>query len=93
MARKLAMKKDKWDDVPSEFKEALYSASDEEVKQKVAQIAIGQAELMIAKKQDQALEEAKEVYTAASAIYRDGTKANRLKIEFAHYVLESRGKA
>lgn len=72
--------------------EQIHNASDEEIKKAISTVAINQTELMIAKKDDQALEEAKEVYNAAGALYRDGTKLNRLKISYAHHILESRGK-
>ena len=93
MKIKFKPKKDKFDDIPKEFRENLEAASDEEIRSKIAKVAMDQEELMKAKEADQDFEEAKNRAKEAGAVYREGSKANKLKLAFAYSILEARGKA
>lgn len=84
--------KDKFDGLEQEWRDAIMGMSVEDIKKRVAETALNQAELMRAKKEDQDLADKKESYSDATAVYREGTKANRLKIEFMKATLDGRGK-
>jgi hypothetical protein len=77
--------------VPEEFKDAVEGMDVVEIKQRIAQVSIDQVELMNAKKQDQDLEEKKELYKEAGLVYREGSKLNRVKIEFCKAMIDSKG--
>lgn len=85
-------KKDPFEDLDEDFKTTIEALNEEEVRKRIAQVALDQESLMVAKKADLDLEKAKEVAKEAGAIYRDGTKVNKLKISFARQVLSDRGK-
>lgn len=84
-------KKDPFEDLDPEFKDALAAMSREEIRNKIASIAIAQSDLLKAKDSDEALQEAKEAAKEAGAIYREGTKMNKLRIAFATQVLQDKG--
>lgn len=83
--------KDPFDDLPAEFKDAVAAASRAAIRDKIATISLDQAELMEAKKKDTDLEKARETAREAGAIYREGTKMNKLKIEWAKRCLDDKG--
>jgi hypothetical protein len=83
--------KDPFEGVPEEFRDAVAGMSIEEIKQRIAQTSIDQVELMKAKKEDQDLFEKKELFKEAGAIYREGSKLNRVKIEFCKMTIDSKG--
>lgn len=85
------VEKNPYEDVPEEWRESVESATTEEIKKKVAEVALAQAELMKAKKDDADLADRREQYKEAGAIYREGSKMNKCKIEYAKMVLDSRG--
>lgn len=84
-------KKDPFEDLDPDFKESIEAMTREEIRNKIASIAIAQTELMKAKDSDQALQEAKETAKEAGAVYRDGTKMNKLRIAYASQVLDDKG--
>jgi hypothetical protein len=86
------MPKDKFKALDSEFKDTIANMSEEEIRATVAKVGLNQVELMKAKEDDQDLAEKKFAASEAGAIYRDGTKFNKLRIEFCHQVLGDRGK-
>jgi Flp pilus assembly CpaE family ATPase len=84
-------KKDPFEDVDSDFKDAVASMSTDEIRSQIVKVSINQMELMEAKKEDQDLSDKREAYNDANSIYRDGTKQNRLKLEFCKRVLGDKG--
>jgi hypothetical protein len=83
--------KDPFEVVPDEFKDAVAGMNTVEIKQRIAQVALDQVELMKAKKEDQDLLEKREIYKEAGALYREGTKLNRTKIEYCKMTIDSKG--
>lgn len=85
-------KKNKFDDLDADFKSGVESMTDEDIRDKVAQIALDTEELLKAKEDDEDLKEKVQIAKEAGAVYRDGVKMNRVRIQYAQMVLESRGK-
>ncbi|NBT57365.1 hypothetical protein EBT16_01130 [bacterium] len=86
-------KKNKFDDLDADFRSNVESLSDEEIKSRVAQIALDNELLLKAKEDDEDLKEKVQIAKEAGAVYREGVKMNRTKIQYAQMILESRGKA
>ncbi len=88
------MKKDKspWADLDVEFKENVAGMTDEEISQRIAEVAMNEVENLAAKKADQDLKEKRDAAKFAGEQYSEATKMNRLRISFAHSILEARGK-
>jgi hypothetical protein len=94
MARKFGTaKKGKFDDLPTEFKDAVAQSSPEDIKKRIAGIAIEAAELETAKEKDQDYQDKKKVASEAGAIYRDGKKGARLRTAYCLQVLKDKGAA
>ena len=85
--------KDPFDALDNGVKDALTSMSIEEVKKRVAEIALDLDRLMEAKKADQDLAEKTEAAKFAGEVYREGSKDARLRIRYANVVLTARGAA
>lgn len=85
-------KKDKFADLDQEIKTAICSMNEAEIRSKLSEVSLNQAALMAAKEEDQDLKEKKEAASDAGTIYRDGTKQNRLTVEYARQVLGDRAK-
>lgn len=87
------MKKNKFDDLPQDWKDALESSSLDELKSKVAEVAktefLNQSEM----KADQDLNEKKELVKVASAGYREVTKLNKLKLSYLTQMMADKGDA
>ena len=88
---KVQKEKDPFEGVPEEFKDAVAGMTVEEIKKRVAQVALDQVELMKAKVADQDLTEKREIYKEAGALYREGTKLNKTKIEYCKMMIDSKG--
>lgn len=84
-------KKDKFSDLPADFKDMMNSMKNEEILDRVGQIALDMETLAQAKEDDQDLLEKVEIAKEASAVYRDGFKMGKLKLKYAKRVLEDRG--
>jgi len=84
-------KTDKFDALPAEFRDSLAAMNRKDIRERIAQIALDQQELMDAKEKDHDLLKAKEQAKEAGEIYREGTKMNKLKIAFAKRVLDDKG--
>lgn len=84
-------KKNKFDDLPQEWKDALDGASLEELKTKVADVAKTEVLNQSAMKADQDLNEKKELVKEASAGYRDLTKLNKLKLAYLTQMMADKG--
>lgn len=85
-------RKDPFEFVPKEFKDAVETASDEEINKRIAEVAKNDAALAEAKKKDGDLKEKKDSLKYANEPYRDGAKANKQRIAYCRLILEARGK-
>lgn len=83
--------KEPFQNIPDEFKDAVAEMNVVEIKQRIAQVALDQVELMKAKKEDGDLLEKREQYKEAGALYREGTKLNRTKIEYCKMMIDNKG--
>ncbi len=92
MPKSPAKKKDKFADVPEEFRDAVAGMQEPQIRDRIAKVSLDQAALIEAKGNDQDLAEKKEQAKEAGAIYREGTKLNKLKIEFCRQVLGDKSK-
>lgn len=75
-------KKDPFEDLPEDFKDAVTSASVNELKDKLSDVAKNEEANLAAKKADPDLAESKEAVKVASEGYREITKQNKLKRKF-----------
>lgn len=73
------------------LKEKLESMGREDLKAFVGKVALNELENQANKKADADLNAKKEAVKEASAVYKDATKANKAKIEYAKYLLEGMG--
>lgn len=87
----MAKEKDPFVEVPEEFKDAVAGMSIDEINARIAQVAKDQVDLMKAKKEDGDLLEKREAYKEAGVQYREGTKANRVKIEYCKQMIDNKG--
>lgn len=86
-------KKDPFADLPEEFKDKVMGGTAEEIQAEVSKISMAQEELMEAKEEDEDYKQKAAEFTFAGAVYKDGTKANKLKIRFIRQAMKSRGLA
>ncbi len=85
-------KKDRFDDLPGEFKEAVAGMKDDEIKTRIAQISMQREALAEAKKLDMDLSEAQARASQAGEVYRDGEKQAKLGVSWCRQVLKDRGR-
>jgi len=90
--RKPGPPKDKFEDLDDDYKSAVAGMDEVAIRERIAKVSLDQASLMEAKELDADLKLKKEVSKEAGAIYREGTKMNKLRIEFARRVLGDKGK-
>lgn len=83
--------KDPFADLSQDFRDAVDAQSRDDIKKTICQVTLDQIELLEAQKLDQDFQAAKEAYREAGAVYREGTKSNMLKIQYAKMVLEGKG--
>lgn len=83
--------KDPFANLDDDFKDAILQGSEEAVRSGASKVALDQEELMSAKEEDEDLKQAMAAASVASAVYREGTKMNKLRIKFIRSVLRSRG--
>lgn len=86
-------KKDKFDDLDKDFKEEAEKLDEGQLRTKISEIALNQEALMEAKEQDQDLAQKKEQAKEAGAVYREGSKANKLRVRYLRQMLDAKGKA
>ncbi len=84
--------KNKFADLDADFRSNIENATDDEIKSKLAEISIAEIENLAAKKSDKDLEEKKWAAKEAGQQYADATKFNRLRANYAYFILEARGK-
>lgn len=93
MARFKNPKKGKFDELPLDFKDAVAQSSPEDINKRIAQITKDTEALLAARADDQDYQTKKEALKEAGAVYRDGKKANHLKVLYCIQVLSDKGKA
>ena len=84
--------KDKFAELDEDFKNEVAGMDEAGIKARIASITLNQAALIEARDNDQDLTNAKETAKVAGAVYREGTKANKLRIGFCRRVLGDKGK-
>ncbi len=85
-------KKGKFDDLDSDFKTNVENMTDEEIKRRISEVAIAEHENREAKTKDTDLADKMAAVKFAGEQYREASKMNKLRIAYAHFILESRGK-
>lgn len=89
---KMVVEKDPFEGCPKEFRAKVEGGTEAEINSLIAETAKNQAALMEAKDQDQHLKECKNAAKEAGAIYKEGTKQNKMQIAYARSILAARGK-
>jgi hypothetical protein len=94
MAKRGRVKKDKdpYEGLNPEFKVAVEQGTDEEIRAKLAEVALDQQRLLDLQDKDTDYKQKKEALKIAGELYRDGKKQHKLKVKFAMRVLQSRGR-
>lgn len=85
-------KKSPFADLDQDFKDTVANMTDEEVKKRCAEVALAEHENRLAKKADVDLADKAAAAKFAGEQYREATKMNKLRIAYAHFILEARGK-
>lgn len=91
MPRKSMGPRDPFADISEDFRNMVDAQSRDDIKKTICQVTLDQLELMDAQKDDEDYQTLKEQFREAGAVYRDGTKANALKIQYAKKALEGKG--
>lgn len=92
MAKRGRKPKDPFAEVPQEFRDAMMSADDKAINDRIAEIAKNDAALQEAKEKDDDLKNIRGQLKVAGAVYSEGKKANKQKIAYLRKILEGRGK-
>lgn len=90
MGRPKGSKKDIFADLDNDFKDAVAAESPEEIRKRIAQVALNEEENRKMKEEDQDLAQAVEAAKIAGEQYREATKMNRLRIKFCSRVLDDK---
>lgn len=85
-------KKNPFADLDQEYKDNISNMDEVEMRKRIAEVALNEHENREAKKKDQDLKEKQSAAKFAGAQYMEATKMNKLRISYAHFILESRGK-
>lgn len=92
MGRKKSFKKkDKFEDLPDDFKEAVLQSSTDEIRKRVSEVAILDCEMRAQLKSDPDVQQAKDALKDLMEPYREDLKSYRLRIEFCKRVLDDKG--
>lgn len=83
-------KKLEFEELDSEFKDTIASLSDEQIKQRMAEIAMNEQENLNAKKADADLEEKIAQAKYAGEAYKEATKFNRLRTKYCCEIINAR---
>ena len=92
MARRGFAKKSPFSDLDQEFKDTIASMAEEEIRKRIAEVALNEHENRENKKKDMDLKEKLSAAKFAGAQYAEATKMNKLRIAYAHFILEGQGK-
>jgi len=84
-------KKDKFESLSPEFKDAAAELSTDGLRKKISDLAILNCELRQTLKNDADVDQAKEALGNLMSPYREDFKAFRLQIEFCKQVLDDKG--
>jgi len=84
--------KDPFAALDSDFKDNVAKMSEERIRDLIAKVSLDQVNLMNAKDEDLDLIQKRQAASDAGAIYREGTKMNKIRILFCHRALEDGGK-
>lgn len=84
--------KDPFAALDSDFKDLVSGMTEEEIRDKITAVTLNQIELQKAKEDDLDLAQKREAARDAGAIYREGTKMNKLRVLFCHRVLGDKCK-
>ena len=84
--------KDPFKKLDKDFKEETEKLDEAQLRSKIAKITLDQEALMEAKESDQDLAEKKEAHSTAGAVYREGTKMNKLRVKWLRHMLDAKGK-
>lgn len=92
--RKMSDEEKKWSKLPEEWREAQMAPSKtkEELLKEVSTTAINAVVLELAKEADEDLAQLKAQVANAGAVYSEGKKISKLKIEFILQTLQGRGE-
>jgi hypothetical protein len=93
MAKRGRPAKDKFAELPPEFKDKVEGAKDEEIISLLGEVAKSEELNMRLMNEDEDLSAKKEQAKFAGEVYSDTTKANKLKRAYLYNVLKARGKA
>lgn len=83
--------KSPYEDLPQDWKDSVGSKSIAEINDEIATIAKREQENLKAMKDDPDLENLKWQVKEAAGPYREASKANKLKVQYAIEVLEAKG--
>jgi hypothetical protein len=83
--------KDKFKLLDADWKDEVSGLSVEDLKLRIAKVAKDQEELETAQENDEDLQSLKDQVSDASAPYKDGKKANRLRIKFLLQAISDKG--
>lgn len=75
-------KKDPFEDLDKEFKDAVNGMNRDEARARAGKIALDQADFDAAEKEDQDLKDKREIAAHAGAVYTDAKKFNKLRIRY-----------
>jgi hypothetical protein len=84
--------KDPFKLLDSDFKDSVAKMSEAAIRDLIAKVSLDQVNLMKAKEEDLDLAQKREAASDAGAIYRDGSKMNKIRVLFLHQALEDGGK-
>lgn len=85
-------KKDPFEDLDDDFKSTAENMDETALRGKVSEIALNQEALMEAKGADVDLAQKREQASIAGAVYREGTKMNKLRTKYLRLMLDAKGK-
>jgi hypothetical protein len=84
--------KDPFAALDSDFKDTVFKMGEGEIRSLITTVSLNQVELLQAKDADLDLAQKREAAKDAGAIYREGTKMNKLRVLFCHRALADAGK-
>lgn len=85
-------KKDVFEDLDSDFKDAAANMTEDQLNSKIADVAKNEQENLKNRAADQDLKEKREQAGEAGKQYKEASKANRLRIQFLIRVLGDKGR-
>jgi hypothetical protein len=83
-------KKDKFEDLPVGFKEAVEQSSEEEIRKRISNVAILDCETKAVLKSDPDVAQAKDALKELMDPYREDLRSYKLQIEWCKRVLDDR---